>query len=292
MSVPLRNEYFGPYKLIQTLGSAHGAARFVVLCKKTDTNYMLYRFDRVNNHNLRRRMFETLVKMSTLDHPHLLKIISVSYDDQGRLCVITPYTGNHEGLVTLEDLLKVRDGKLGVIEAARALEHLLQATAYAHLQGVLNGPVHRADILVDRYGSIQVQFYGFESMYADHGDRKLSHSVQIADEVRSIVDLGYTMMTGLIARDDRIAPSRVIKKLDRAWDTWFDLGLDPIDGFEDLTHAIKALPTNPDSTEWLTSKASRIPQVHIGSMLRRFRSSPFVPSRAQPEHDNTNNTPE
>ena len=85
------------------------------------------------------------------------------------------------------------------------------------------------------------------------------------------------MLTGLKTRSDRIAPSRVIKKLDRNWDTWFDIGLDPIDGFDTLDHAINALPTKPSCTEWLTNKSPRRPQVHIGSMLRRFRT-PSTPN--------------
>ncbi len=272
MSQPLRNEYFGPYKLIRSMGSAHGASRFVVLCNRTDTNYTLYRFEHISNAKQRRTLFDTLLKMSVLNHSHLLKIQSVTYDDSGRLCVVTPYTGNHDGLVTLDDLLLVRDGKLGMIEAARALEHLLDAIRYAHLQQVVNGSIHQSNILVDRYGCLQVQFYGFDSLMESSEETAHKRMIQVADEIRSIVELGYTMMTGLTSRNDRIAPSRVIKKLDRNWDTWFDIGLDPLDGFESVEHAIQALPTNPNCDQWLTTKSIRVPQVHIGSMLRRFRT--------------------
>ncbi len=281
MSTMLRHEYFGPYKLIRPLGYAHGAARFVVLCNRTDTNYLLYRFQRINNHKFRRNLFDAFVKMSTLDHPHLLKIKSVSYDDHGQLCIITPYTGNHDGLVLLDDLLEIRGGKLSVAETARALEHLLDAIASAHAKHIFNGPINPSDILVDRYGALQIQFYGLTALTQDqrvssHDHRcdhtSDAHASNVADEIRSIVSLGYTMLTGLKPRSDRIAPSRVIKKLDRNWDTWFDIGLDPIDGFDTLDHAINALPTRPRCSEWLTNKSPRRPQVHIGSMLRRFRT--------------------
>ncbi|MBL4699604.1 MAG: protein kinase family protein [Phycisphaerales bacterium] len=277
MSTPLHNEYFGPYKLIRSLGNAHGASRFVVLCNRTDTNYLLYRSDRLNNHKARRLIFDAFMKMSTLDHPHLLKIDSVSYDDQGRICVITPYTGNHDGLVTLNNLLEQRDGRFGIPEATRAIEHLLDASQHAHDMGIFNGPINAEDILVDRYGCLQVQFYGFTALRAENK----SKAVVIAEEVRSIIDLGYTMMTGLTSGTGRIAPSRVVKKIDRNWDTWFEIGLDPVDGFDDLAHAISALPTKSDCEQWLVSdmpKQTRRPQVHIGSMLRRFRTTSTSPS--------------
>jgi len=240
---------------------------------------LLFRFEPINNAKHRRQLFDALIKMSTLEHPHLLKIESVSYDDHARLCVITPYTGNHEGLVTLEDLLRVRDGKLGTIETTRAIEQLLDASSFAHTHGIVNGTVSPSDILVDRYGCLQIQFYGLETLTHATDDIQKEYSIKALDEIRSIVDLGYTMMTGLSTQSDRIAPSRVVKKLDRAWDTWFDLGLDPIDGFEDIAHAINALPTNPNCAEWLAQRSSRRPQVHIGSMLRRFRAVPGSSAR-------------
>jgi len=285
MSNPLRNEYFGPYKLIRALGNAHGATRFVVLCNHTDTNYLLYRFDKNETLKARRQLFDALIKMSTLDHPHLLKVNSVSYDDHGNLCVITPYTGNHEGLVTLDDLLDLQDGKLSAPEAIRAITYLLDAIASAHQLGIVNGPITPQDILVNRHGCLQIQFYGFATLAESKAQpttaQPAARSMKIADEIRSIVELGYTMLTGLSTRGDRIAPSRVVKKIDKNWDTWFDLGLDPIDGFESLEHAINALPTNPECTEWLTTKSIRLPQVHIGSMLRRFRTTTSAASKTQ-----------
>ncbi len=279
MSTPLRNQYFGTYKLVRALGDAHGASRFVLLCNRTDTNYMLYRFEQDSSQKYRRTLFDSLIQMSQLDHPHLLAIQSVSYDDHGRLCVVTPYTGNHDGLVTLDQLLKVRDGKLGVIETTRALEHLLDASRHAHKRGVYNGMILPSDILVDRYGCLQVQFYGFNTI--NESERSsTSHPNLIADEIRSIIELGYTMMTGLSSKDELIAPSRVIKKLDKNWDAWFQIGLDPIDGFENLEHAIRAIPTNLDCAEWLTTKSTKIPQVHIGSMIRRFKTTTTARSRS------------
>jgi len=282
MSTPLHHEYFGPYKLIRQIGSAHGASRYIVLCNRTDTNYTLYRFEDAQNHQFRRQAFQAFMKMSVIDQPHIHRIISVTYDDRGRLCVITPYTGNHEGIVTLDDVLRRQDGKLGIVEAARAIEHLLGAVQYAHRHQVINGSIDRDDILVDRYGSLQIQFYGYKSSIRSTQRHESTRVSDINDEVRSIIELGYTMITGLRVQGERIDPSRVIKKLDRAWDTWFEIGLDPIDGFENLEHARLALPTNPTSSEWLVRRTMRSkPQVHIGSMLRRrFRSAPGSGTRS------------
>ena len=270
MSNALRAEHFGPYKLIRSVGQTRGIERFVVLCTKTDTNRMLYRFPSLPHHQQRRTLFDSMVTLGMIDHPHLLRVESASYDDRGRLCVITPYTGNHEGLVTLSDLLEQRGGKLGVIEAARAIEHLLCASAHAHENKVAHGPLQPEHILVDRFGSTQVELYGYPALT---NIEKSGMNTLVADEIRSIVELAYTMITGLPVSADRLASSRVVRKLDRNWDTWFELGLDPIDGFEDATHALNALPTSDRCEEWLTTRAPRRAQVQLGAMIRRFKSS-------------------
>jgi serine/threonine protein kinase len=269
MSSTKRADYFGPYKIIRALGSTRGVERFVVLCNKTDTNRLLYRFPTQPNHSYRRAQFDKMVALSTLEHPHLLKIESASYDDRGRLCTVSPYTGNHEGLVTLSDLLLQHGGRFTVHEAARAIGHLLSASAYAHAKGLAHGPISSDDILVDRSGSIQIELYAHQSLDRPASDP--SPRSVVLDETRSIVELGYTLLTGLAINAERIAPTRMIKRLDRNWDTWFDIGLDPIDGFDSAEHALKALPTNPDCGRWLSSGGSKLPQVQFGSMIRRFR---------------------
>jgi serine/threonine protein kinase len=269
MSTNRRTDYFGPFKIIRPLGETRGVERHVVLCNKTDTNRLLYRFPVQPNHQQRRSLFDRMVKLSMLDHPHLLKIESASYDDRGRLCMVSPYPGNHEGLVTLDDLLEQHGGKFTIPEASRAIEHLLSASAYAHTKVIAHGPIKARDILVDRCGSLQIEMYAHNKH--DNAESEIQRRTLITDEVRSVVELGYTLLTGLGVNAERIAPSRVFKKLDRNWDAWFDLGLDPIDGFEDADHALRALPTTPGCAEWLKPSSARGPQVHIGSMIRRFR---------------------
>lgn len=272
MSTTLRSEFFGPYKLVRKLDQALGATRFIVLCSRTDTNYVLYRFAPTTNHIKRRSKFNHLLKLTTLDHSHILSLKSVTYDDHGRLCVITPYTGNHDGLVSLNDLIAQRNGEIGIIESARAIEHLLDATKYAHSKDLYHGTIDQSDILIDRYGCLQIQFYGFDRNKQNNDHSPIKQAIKVADEVRSIVQVGYFMLTGINPSIDRIPPSRIIKKLDKAWDAWFEMGLDPIDGFESIEHAINALPTNQSCNKYLARNTSARPQVHIGSMLRRFRT--------------------
>lgn len=163
-----------------------------------------------------------------------------------------------------------------MIEAARAVEHLLSASVYAHKKNVTHGPVGCEDLLVDRFGSIQFELYGYPNL----GQRDMSRANSlVADEVRSIVELAYTIITGLPVSADRLSPTRVLKRLDKNWDTWFEIGLDPLDGFADAEHAFNALPTRPGCEEWLTIRSLHRPQVALGAMIRKFRVVPSDSSR-------------
>jgi hypothetical protein len=128
--------------------------------------------------------------------------------------------------------------------------------------------VYPEQVLVDRFGSLQIELYAHPALAETS-----RLNTQIADEIRSIAQMGYRLITGLEISSDRLAPSRVVKRLDRNWDTWFEIALDPIDGFEDAEHAMRALPTNSDCEQWLTSRVSKRVPVQFGSMMRRFRSA-------------------
>ncbi len=269
MGTHLHQEYFGPYRLVRPQGSVHGLERWIVLDEQANTNHLLYRFAPSGDPGERRRLFGAVHRLSTVQHTHLLKMESVSFDEMNRLCVIMPYPGNQDGLLTLKELLAQRDGKFGSFEAIRGLVHLLEASNAGQESGITHGPVSADEILVDRSGSVQVELYGLNTALHPQPAEDL-----IADEVRSIVTIGYLMLVGFepSADDDRLAPSRVVRKLDRLWDRWFAIGLDPVDGFVSAADAIAKLPMSPGAAEALATHSVVRPQVQFGSMLRRFRS--------------------
>ncbi len=270
MGTQNRQSYFGPYRLVRQESSVHGLDRWIVLDEQCNTNHVLYRFAASHDIADRRRLFGSVHALSRVNHPHLLKLESLSFDDHNRLCVITPYTGNQDGFVTLEDLLIQRDAKLEPVEAIRCLAHLLEASQASTDGNIVHGSLATDEILVDRRGSVQVELHGLTNALA-HRDPSAD---LIADEVRSIVRIGYLMLVGLEPGAERVAPSRLVRKLDRLWDRWFAIGLDPVDGFSNAAQALRALPINETASEALAEHPSPRPQVQLGSMFRRkFRTA-------------------
>jgi len=281
---PSQTVRFGPYSSVRPLASVHQCDRLIMLHDRDRTNHLLYRFDQISDTVARRRVFDRFLKTAHLDHAHILKIRQVGYDDTGRLCVITDYPGNQEGLVTLGDLLEARGGRLEFNEAIRLMGQLLESCVHASEQGIVHGPFTMDELLVDRHGCTLVELFGLNqalhNQYSIHDAR--------SEQTRSIIEIGYHLATGMAygeiaSSSDAVQPSKFTKRNDKFWDTWFALALDPVNGFETSQQAIDTMPTDPEQIARLaelkplstksTLKSKRSEPRKAGVVFSRFRRS-------------------
>lgn len=266
---------FGPFRLIHPLAPVMGWERFIALHERADTDHLVYRHAAVHDASERRRLLASIEPVAGVRHPHLLEISAYSFDEQDRLCLVTPYTGNQEGLVTLADLVERRNGRLESTEVARCVEHLLEAVAAARVAGLSGGPVEPERVQVDRRGSVRIELYGLPG--ADRINRGVCTG---ADEVRAIAAMAAWLLTGL--RQD-VAPShiaRIAGRGARAWEPWLEAALDPLEGFESPAEALAALPTRA-ATDRATPPVVVVPNAtaRLTGVLRRFRRVPGATSR-------------
>src|SRR5205823_1242782 len=71
-----------------------------------------------------RRFIAAVEALSSLSHPHLLPIEQFSLGIAGGAWVVTPFTGSHDGLVTLSSLVRDKGGCMTAPETERALLQL------------------------------------------------------------------------------------------------------------------------------------------------------------------------
>lgn len=242
------------------------------------TNHLLYRFDHITDSVARRRVYDRFIKTAHLDHAHILKVQSVGYDDTGRLCVITDYPGNQEGLVTLGDLLESRGGRLEFNEAIHLMGQLLDSCVVASQQGVVHGPFSMDELLVDRHGCTLVELFGLRQ--ALHNQYSISDAR--SEQTRSIIEIGFMLATGVsysdvVSSSDAARPSKFAKRSERLWDAWFALALDPVNGFETSQQAIDTMPTDPEQIARLAELKPMTPakpaSKKTGVVFARFRRS-------------------
>ena len=244
----------GPYRLIQQLQPGTMAERWLALNEQDESTHVAHRFRFGQDRRDERKLVQAVQSLSSLSHPHVLPIEQFTLNaggGGGGAWIVTPYTGNLEGLVTLGALAQDKGGQLAPIECERALMQVLEAVEHAHEVGFQHGPISPEEVLVDRRGSLAIELYGLRRLLGGVGEAlaAVPSTEVIRDEVRSIVEVGYWLLTGLSAEDPRIRADRLIEKLDRRWDQWFDAGLDPMAGFASAGEALAALPGNRREVE-------------------------------------------
>jgi serine/threonine protein kinase len=183
------------------------------------------------------RLASVLADCRALRHPHILSIDEIGHDDDARAYVVTPYTGDQNGIVTLDLLLRTKGGFLAVEESKRALEQLLAAVVHAHESGMAHGDLSMAEIQVDTRGRVCIDLYGVARALSS-APRSIEEDR--AAEIRSICRLGYQMLTGLRPDTPLIPAGRVVLGLHRTWEDFFETGLGT-PGFSSADHALSAL---------------------------------------------------
>lgn len=228
----------GPLVLTRPLLAGPIAERWLAMNEGTHSVQIAHRF-RMGDRSVERRLIAAVDALAGLAHPHILPVEQFTLGVAGAAWIVTPFTGSHDGLVTLARLLEDKGGRMDPSEVERALIQLLEGVDYAHSCGLQHGPILPEEIVVDRRGSLAIEHYGIRRRLAGTGGIAME---VIRDEVRSLVELAYTMLTGLPADEPRIPASRLVPRLDRRWDAWLEEGLDPMLGFATASDAMAALP--------------------------------------------------
>lgn len=252
----------GRYILTKQLASGILGERWLAVHELDTTAHIVHwiRSDADRPHQ--RRTIHALERVSELDHPHILRVEAFSLDTRGLPWAVTPFTGDRDGIQSLDRLLRLKGGYLGLSEARRAIEQLLAATTHAHEWGHRHGELSMAEVHVDRRGSLAIELYGLTYLLSMEG-RSAEQAER--DEVRSIVEIGYQLLTGLRVEEPLIPAGRVIENLDPMWDGFFDMGLGPI-GFKSAAHALSAIRecrVSGDVVRWNTGRVRST----IGKML-------------------------
>jgi hypothetical protein len=222
-----------------------------------------YRFPPVKGKAEEARLVAAVESAALLDHPHALKIEQFTFDITGQAWVITPYVGDADGLRSLSRLLREKGGQMRPVEAERAVHQLLDVVALAHGGGTLeppmapqgtesnsppravgcHGPITMDEIVVDPRGSLLIELYGLARAIDLNGAGARPSLEALRDEIRSVVEIGYQLITGLRAEHPLIPAGRLVRRLDPKWDAWLNRGLDPSGGFDSAEGALASLPS-------------------------------------------------
>ena len=230
----------GPYILTRELPRGMLGDRWLALHERAQTSHVVHSFGNdAADPDSAGRLLAALAQVRDFEHPHVLKIEDSWVDDAGCVWVVTPFTGDQDGLVTLDSLLRRRGGYLSLEESRRAMDQLMVGVAAAHERSLSHGEIAMREVLADRRGSLLIEHYGVcRAAMTCPAPASLAEAKAL--EVRSVLTIGYQLATGLRADDPLIRVSRVILDVDSSWDDLFETGLGPV-GFASAAHALSAI---------------------------------------------------
>ena len=234
------------YVFTRDLDQTPYGSRHLVLRAEHHTSHLLHRLDRLfankggsmpAGSGGREKFERCMTRIRHADHPHILQVEEFGWDGEGDVgpFAISDYTGDADGVVTLERLIKLKGGWLTLEESKRALEQLMGACAAAHAAGVVHGTLTMDQVHIDRRGSLLIELYGL--------CQQVSPTVTAAaDEVRSIAAIGYQLVTGLLPLRPTIPIEHIIEHIDQSWRDYFHTGLaEGGTGFSTAAHALAAV---------------------------------------------------
>jgi serine/threonine protein kinase len=269
-----RGDQFGSWTFVAELGAMEASVRWLVLDERHQTNHLVYVNPPMPGSADQRRFIERVSLLARSSHPHLPKIEAYSFTPDNRPFVVTPYTGTHEGIMSVRDHITRKGGRLTVPETERAINHLISAIRYAHTtlpDSLIHGAFDAASLLIDRNGSLIIENYALRSIVPASGWQHLR--LDRSDEVRSIVRVAYEMLTGQPPAVPMIPASKLCSKLGRRMEQWLATGLDPAFGYDTIEECAAAFhtmdPVAPNKSErperiagrpstWVTSQANTL----------------------------------
>lgn len=251
----------GRLRVTRGLPPSHLGPRWLALDEIDSTSHVVHRPTLRRDRFEQRRFLAELAPLQAFRHPHVLQIQQVGVDPVGTPYLVTPFTGHREGLLTLERHCRLKGGYLEADEALRAMEQLLDAVHAAHAAGLSHGRLDAHHVLVSLTGSLTIELYGIARQLGIGPARRHAEADApppelrgedphtplaraMTAEVRSLVSLGYRLVTGLVPDRPLIRASRVVHGLPPVWDDWFDTGLNG-PGFRSAAHARSALLDSP-----------------------------------------------
>ena len=230
------------YILTRDLDQTAYGSRHLVLSADHHTSHLLHRLNKAFplRPGSKERFERTMEILRHADHPHILQIEEYGWDagsDDGKEgigpFVISDYTGDADGVVTLDRLITLKGGWLTLEESKRAVEQLMGASAAAQQAGLVHGPLSMSQVHVDRRGSLLIELYGLQ--------QQLSPTrTGAGDEVRSIAAIGYQLVTGLLPVKPVIPVEHMVEHIDPTWRDYFQTGMGT-PGFSSAAHALAAV---------------------------------------------------
>jgi serine/threonine protein kinase len=200
----------GPYRILERLG--FGATSNVYLCEHRATNVRVavkaMTTGKTKDPVALKRFYREARAASSLDHPNIVRVRDVDWDDQFEYMVMDFVDGS-----SIQDIVQ----RFGAMDVSRAAHYISQAALglqFAHEAGLVHRDIKPGNILIDRTGAVKILDMGL-ARFLQEDDARLttgevlgmpeylapeqavdSHNVDRRADIYSLGAIFYFMLTG------------------------------------------------------------------------------------------------
>lgn len=179
---------FGPYRLLRSVGTTRVGDRILAVDDRSGRNVVVYRRVVGGGRGALRRELDAVEHAARAKGPHLLPIEGWGLWNLAELGWVSPWTGSWAGMVTLAELRTAKGGRLGFVEAKRAIEQVWAGSNAGRACGVTHGPISLDEVLVDQQGRVWIENYGL-AWRAGSGDDTVGGRLETASIGAALVEL-------------------------------------------------------------------------------------------------------
>lgn len=243
---------FGAYQIVRPLRPCGAIERYLVSDPERLTHHVAFRLPLPADCD-RDSFLEAVSRSSRVNSPHVLPVEQFAFAGGEAAWIISPYEGDHDGLLLLSDLLSDKGGQFDAIEVRRSLAQLIDAVEAIDASCGVDGELTMGCVQVDRAGKLRAELPGLRVVGAT------ATQDRIQTQVRSLVAIGYELLTGIAPSEQPIVPTRLVDGLDPRWDRFMLDGLDPTAGYASLDELRAALDRVYDGSPVVEVRAKRVP---------------------------------
>ncbi|MBL8794153.1 MAG: serine/threonine protein kinase [Planctomycetia bacterium] len=200
----------GPYRILERLG--FGATSNVYLCEHRATHARVavkaMASGKTKDPVALKRFYREARAASSLDHPNIVRVRDVDWDDSAEFMVMDYVDG-----ASIQDIVQ----RFGAMDPTRAAHYISQAALglqFAHEAGLVHRDIKPGNILIDRTGAVKILDMGL-ARFLQEDDARLttgevlgmpeylspeqavdSHNVDRRADIYSLGAVFYFMLTG------------------------------------------------------------------------------------------------
>lgn len=199
--IDLKGE-IGKYRILKKLGS--GGFGTIYLAEDTilKTTRALKIPHRIGSET-EKLLQESVLQSKLLDHPHIVKLLTVDIID-GSIIMVMEYIKGTD----LESLIDEQE-KLGIKTALRYLKQILSALEFAHKHRVIHRDIRPSNILLDEKNDVKITDFGTSTLLNDKqyattrigsppymAPEQFEGKAVFSSDIYSVGCLFYEMVTG------------------------------------------------------------------------------------------------